>query len=410
MSATATGREELGPRRELAGVFAVLGVVALAVTIPLGPKPIVVGLGVSMTFFVLCALEARRAVVTWTNSIVVFVMIVWLIPIKGYAIPLDLPFNLEHYRIAILVLTFALVASSLAHQRPLSVGGRGVATIVLFGASLVSLLLNASVIDAVNRENGAAVKAFSYFVSFVLVYLLICSVLDSHETIDTVIRALVVGGAIVAGAAMYEARTRYNVFDHLDEWFPGFEQLPREVSLERGGRLRVLSSSQHPIALAVALMLMIPFAAYLATRAKTVWRSRFWIALTMLIAAAGAATVSRTMFVVVLTMLVVAVWLRRSLTRYWPVLLLVPIVIHFAVPGAIGGVVKAFFPEEGLVSSLQGRAGEGGSGRFADVGPAIDLWSQKPLFGHGLGNVFPSSDGNERPPGQAPLPVIYDNQ
>ena len=38
----------------------------------------------------------------------------------------------------------------------------------------------------------------------------------------------------------------------------------------RGGRLRVHASSQHPIAIGVALMMILPIAVYLAQRASTV--------------------------------------------------------------------------------------------------------------------------------------------
>ena len=36
-------------------------------------------------------------------------------------------------------------------------------------------------------------------------------------------RALVLGAAAIAVAAVYEARTNYDVFDHLHKWFSFFE-------------------------------------------------------------------------------------------------------------------------------------------------------------------------------------------
>ena len=60
---------------------------------------------------------------------------------------------------------------------------------------------------------------------------------------------------------------------------------------------------------------------------------------------------------------------------------MLPVVIHFVAPGTIGGLYKPFFPEEGLVSSLEGRAGQGGSGRFADYGPGFELWRSSPSSG-----------------------------
>jgi polysaccharide biosynthesis protein PslJ len=113
----------------------------------------------------------------------------------------------------------------------------------------------------------------------------------------------------------------------------------------------------------------------------------------------------------VLVMLIVALMLRREkIIRYWPVLLLVPFIIHFAAPGSLGGLYKQFFPKDGLINDLNGRAGQGGSGRLADVSPAFRIWLRQPITGHGLGNEFPTTEDADRYPGKAPPPIIFDNQ
>ena len=82
-------------------------------------------------------------------------------------------------------------------------------------------------------------------------------------------RALVLGAAAIAVAAIYEARTNYDVFDHLHKWFSFFEPTRAiKESAKRGTRLRVRASAQHPIALGAALTMALPLAAYLATRAR----------------------------------------------------------------------------------------------------------------------------------------------
>ncbi len=397
-------------RRDVPIALAALGLVTLAFAIPLGPRATMTAVVLNLALVVLALRETRVPVVTWPNAIGLLVGVVWLIPIKGYALPVDLPFNLEHYRLLLVLLVFALVVGALVEEVRLTTAG-ALGPIVLLGVgSIVSMVLNLGAIDASTGETGTAIKSFSYFVAFLVVYVLVCSVLVSQRSLDTVARALVLGGTVVAVAAIYEARSGYNPFDHLQEWLPGFERQYREVMEERAGRLRVYASAQHPIALGVALLSVAPLAVYLSTRAQSVARSRLWVVAAVTLAVGATATISRTIVMMAVVMAIAALGLRRrQVVRLWPVLLLLPFVIHFAAPGSMGGLYKSFFPERGLVSDLQGRAGEGGSGRLADVRPAIDIWLERPAVGRGLGAEFPATDVS-RTPGQAAAPLIFDNQ
>jgi O-antigen ligase len=96
--------------------------------------------------------------------------------------------------------------------------------------------------------------------------------------------------------------------------------------------------------------------------------------------------------------------------RYWPALLVLPVAIHFVAPGALGGLYKSFFPEEGLIGSVQGREGEGGSGRFSDIGPGLRLWTEEPVVGRGVGSETIFEPAVVRVGGAPPVPVIFDNQ
>ena len=59
-----------------------------------------------------------------------------------------------------------------------------------------------------------------FFLSFVLVLYLTASVIRRLETIDYLAMTLVAGGAVVALFAILEARTGFNVFNHLDRVLP----------------------------------------------------------------------------------------------------------------------------------------------------------------------------------------------
>ena len=59
-----------------------------------------------------------------------------------------------------------------------------------------------------------------FFLSFVLVLYLTASVIRRLDNIDFLAKTLVGGGAVVALFAIVEARTGFNVFNHLDRVIP----------------------------------------------------------------------------------------------------------------------------------------------------------------------------------------------
>jgi O-antigen ligase len=106
----------------------------------------------------------------------------------------------------------------------------------------------------------------------------------------------------------------------------------------------------------------------------------------LVLVAAVAATVSRTGIIMLVVAGLVFLWLRPQETRrLWPVVLLAPIVIHFALPGTLGAIKNSFFPAGGLVAEQKVQPGTSGSGRIADLGPGIQQWKHRPLLGEGFG-------------------------
>jgi O-antigen ligase len=74
------------------------------------------------------------------------------------------------------------------------------------------------------------------------------------------------------------------------------------------------------------------------------------------------------------------------------VLLPAVIVVHLLLPGTIGTLRSSFFPKEGLLAQQSENAGARGSGRVADLGPALDEFSQTPVFGQGYGTRLTGRD------------------
>lgn len=390
--------------------LAAFGLLALAVTIPLGPEEAIGGAIVLLLACVLALRDTAAPVFTWTNMAVCLALLVWLVPIKTYSLPVDLPFNLEPYRLFLVLLVFVWLVGLLAGRSHLSAGGQAYPLILLTGVLFATQILNFEELNRGTTE-PQALKSLSYFLSFVIVFLLVTSTLDSLGAIEKLVRVLVVGGVIVAVAALYDARFSYNVFEHLHQWIPVLEYVPREVDAVRGGRLRVFASAQHPIALGAALLMMVPLAVYLSGRASTVLRARLWAVASIVCGAGALATVSRTTVVMIIAMLLVAVLLRGSaVVRFAPLLLILPVVVHFLTPGALGGIYKSIFPEEGLATSLEGRAGQGGSGRLADLGPGFEIWSESPLIGVGIGEQTIPNEVAPGVPDEQATELIFDDQ
>ena len=396
-----------------AALFVAGGAFALSTGIAVGGEAIAFGAFTFVATSLLAVGSTKWALLTWPNALLVFIAVLWLVPIKLYRLPVNLPFQLEIYRIMILLLMAGFVVWSVRTKRPVHAFAASKPLFVLTAVVLASQVVNAPTIDVPGSE-GQALKSLSFFLSYVIVFLLFASALDTFHDIERMVTALVIGGAIVAVAALYEGYTFYNVFDHLSEWIPGFVRNERDVFDVRAGRLRVHASAQHPIALGAALMLLLPFVVYLAARAQTLVRRGFWIACLAPIVAGSAATISRTTVALGIAMIVVAYVVRRQiLARLAPLLLVLPIFVHAVAPGAMGGLLKSFGDQEGttFVNSFYGRAGESGSGRLADIGPAFDLWSRSPIVGLGLDSPQIVTTGISIGPGQPEaVPIIFDNQ
>jgi polysaccharide biosynthesis protein PslJ len=402
-----------GPaHRALPLAIASLGAATMLVTLTFGPRLALAG----AVFFALACLvairEASTPVITWPSAIAGLMLVIWLIPIRSYRLPIDLPFNLEAYRLLLLLLVFVWVVAAVTGAAAWSAGGHGKPLFLLTAFTIATQVLNYQEIDAATGE-PTALKSLSYFLSFILVFLLLCSALKSLDEIDLVARSLVIGGMVVGAAALYEASSAYNLFDHLHQWVPVLVREEREVLELRGGRLRVYGSAQHPIALGCALLMMVPLALYLVRRARTAFRGRLWVVAGLFCGAGALATVSRTTIVMGVSMAALALYLRpKEVVRFWPVLLILPFLVHFAAPGALGGIYKSFFPDR-LTTELTERAGQSGSGRLSDLRPGIELWEEKPALGHGLGSLaVPGQQQQQqgRAAGPTLTEIIFDNQ
>jgi hypothetical protein len=254
--------------------------------------------------------------------------------------------------------------------------------------------------------------------SFLLAFVLISSTVRAYDELYAAVAALVLGAVVVSGVAIYERQSGQNLFDHLQTGLPFLEFDGRVAENVRAGRLRVRSSAQHPIALGVALVMCLPLVVYLARAAATRFRAALWLGCGVALLVASFATISRTVVLMLVAISATVLWLRpelrhpRSLLRLLPLLVVVALVVKVAAPGSLRTLYASFTPQGGLISEQQRRAGDEGSGRIADLGPALDLWREKPIFGRALGTGVTRADTpRERSTLSAGEPrIIFDNQ
>jgi polysaccharide biosynthesis protein PslJ len=362
-------------------IAALLALLALAVAAGSGKQTVS-----SLALLLLLATAAsiaRVSVLRWPHLLAVLIAVILFIPMRRYTLPGSLPFQLEPYRVMVALLVLGWFASLLVDRRH---NFRRTA----FDGPLVLIILSVLGSIVVNPGRAASVstevvKSLTFFLSFVLVLYLISSTVRRIVDVEFLTKALVAGGAVVAFFAMVEARTHFNVFNHLSKVIPLLHggEISGPAYLRLGtAKVRVFASAEHPIALSAALVMLTPLALYLARR----YRQRRWWLCAFLFIAAVASTVSRTGIVMLLVVGLVFLWLRpRETRRFWPAIFPMLIAIHFALPGTLGAVKQSFFPAGGLVAQQKAAANTSGSGRLADLGPALTVWQAEPVLGQGYG-------------------------
>ena len=334
------------------------------------------------------AVVSVRAIESWPVLITGLMLVIFLIPIKRYKLPGNLPFDIEPYRLMVLGLTMLWAAALLVdHRVRLRRTMLDAPMIVLLLAVMASVSANTGFIYGLGVTTDV-VKAVSFFASFLLVYFTIVTVLTERRHIERLIRVIVVLAAVVSFSGVIEFRTGFNVFNHLSKVVPilNYEGDLDLASLTRSDRLRVYASAQHPIALAGALAMILPLSLYLA---QTTRRRIWWFAV-FLVGLGALSTLSRTGVVALIVAGVTLLVVRPVDTqKLLPLLAPAMVVVFFVLPNALGTFKSAFFPQGGIVAEQSGVVYGNqlrSTGRLSDIGPSLQLWRKRPVFGQGYGS------------------------
>ena len=283
-------------------------------------------LALPMLACVIAFIAWTKQLTRWRNLVAALLLVILFIPIKRYGMPGQLPFQLEPYRVVVAVLALVWILAMLADPRVrLRRTGIDVPLILVLLVSLFSDLVNLSRVRPISTD---VLKGQTFFISFFIVLYFVVSLVRTRGDLEFLVKLLGAGGGVVALSAIVERRTGYNVFNHLHTIFPLLRFEGADESF-RDGRLRVLASSQHPIALSVLFVILLPLVIYL-TRSG----SRAWMLVALIYVIAIFSTASRTGIIGLLVLLLVYLFLQpRTVLRAWPLAIPLLAVIHVAAPG-----------------------------------------------------------------------------
>ena len=365
---------------------------------------VVVGRGVQPVAAVLIVVSAfvawHRWMLTWFALLGFVLAVVLFVDASRYSLAVDLPLGLELYRVAfgfvLLLWVSALVVDPNVYIRRTPLDGP---VALLVGTSLASIVVN---FTRVAPLAGAVLKNLTLFLSFVILFYFVSSVVTTTAAVTALTKFLVSSVGVIAIFAIVEQRTGLNVFDHLRSVFP-FLQFQGEGTSVRFGLIRAKGSADHPIALGVLFAMIFPLGVALARS-----RSSMWWAPTLLSLIGVMATASRTPILALVIGGVTFLWLKpREVVPLLPMMIPLLIVIKIAAPGSIATVKGLFFPDSGpgLIASEKTLAGDPTliSGR-ANLVPKIVDGMHRPLLGQGLGT---RQTGDKNPLRNSP---ILDNQ
>jgi hypothetical protein len=314
------------------------------------------------------------------------VVTVFFIPADLYQFAINLPFGFEPYRLVVALVTLCWVSALLvdpavrlsrtAYDKPL---------LVLITVILGSELVNTGRVAAYGTN---VAKSLSFFIGVLLVYYISATILRRRSDVNFVLKLLVFCGGVVGAGAIFEERTGYNAFRHIQSIFPflQFEGVAGTGEAQViGGNLRVFASAQHPIALGAFMGMLIPISIYLVRT-----RGRIWLVATLLLCLGAFSSGSRTFFTMATAEIVIYLILKPKETRrLWPLVFPAIVVVHVFLPGMLGSLRESFFPKGGIVAQ-QTQAGADyntqlSGGRLRQLMPMLNEASHHWPLGEGYG-------------------------
>jgi hypothetical protein len=259
------------------------------------------------------------------------------------------------------------------------------AAVVFLALAVMSLLLDAGRI--VNQgELELAGKRFALLGSFLILSWFALTALR-FEDVRGFMTYLIGLAAMMAIGVLIERRTGYNIFYNWSKAILGpianVEPSPTDIHPGFGseGRVAVVGPTQHGLAVATMLVVVMPFA--LVRMFDATSRRSWWInaaAFALMLAGAMATDRKTALLVPVAAVIYIACYRPRQVLRLAPLGLIALIgIVHLASPGSLGAVLN--LNRDATSPSTTHRVGD-----FTDTAPDVVA---HPVLGRGYGTLKP---------------------
>ncbi len=346
--------------------------------------------------------EGTRSPVTaemggdWPNTtrllpwlIAAFLVSLWLIPIDATYLPFKLPFDstIDRFELVGLTLVWLIALASAGPYGPEWRPNRvnvGIAVFLLI--AMASVVLNLT--NLVRAEElQLAIKKLTVLFCYAIFFVVVATSMRRRELPRFLILMLGLA-ALTALGTIIEYRTGVNYFHNLAAKLPVLNVEPAPPD-PKFGRPSIVGPTQHGLAVATMLSMMVPLAVVGFMSAKR-RRDQVLYGLTLALLFAGAvATLRKTALVVPAAALVVlCVYQPRRMLRLLPLGLAMVVLMQVISPGALSGI--RYQLEGGDELSNRGRTSD-----YAAIKP--DLVSH-PLIGRGYGTYDPKAYLETRKP------------
>jgi hypothetical protein len=275
-------------------------------------------------------------------GVAAFMVMVFLIPFNSTDLPIPLPLDATLDRPLLMGLFGLWIISMSTLVGPRRLGHGPVhRAIAIFGLiAFISIVLNFTTLERLG-ESQMAVKKMALLFSYGFFFVIASSAIRPTE-VPRFVKLMVVLATITALGLIIEYRMGYNAFYDLSKHvLPGVTPPEDLGTYDSIGRKTIVGPTTHPLAAAMMLSLVLPFA-LVGALSSPERRSRALYGLAAALMLGGAmATQRKTAFVVPSIAIVALTCYRpRMMVKLAPLCVVVFVMIHVAAPGALGGVVQ----------------------------------------------------------------------
>lgn len=319
-----------------------------------------------------------------------FLVMVWLVPVEFTSLPVHLPFDSKIDRFALAVLAGTWLIS-------LGTGSLGprwrsspvnVAVLALVVIAIASVAINVTALARV-EELELGLKKLSLLLCYAALFVIVATSVRRRE-IRSYLKLMIGLACITALGTVIEYRTHVNYFFELANHLP-FLSVEAPPAGPKYGRATIAGPTQHGLADATILGMVIPFVVVFMLQATERKRKIAYGVLIAILFAGGVATLRKTAIVLPVTgFLVVMAYRPLALRRLLPLGVGLLLFAHFISPGALGSIHY----------QLEGGDKRSNEGRTADYAAVVPDIETHPWLGRGFGTYDPLIHNLKAHPGE----------